>query len=299
METYKNGKANNVVLSYTQMNLTLSQNILWNVHKILKFNPWVWHTWKPCRNFHNSKNQCCRSNAQPTQCISPFSFSPYNYTFWNRVKFTQPSPKFLDSPKFKLFDLLNQHFKPTYSFLTHHPNPNKTKMPKFEPHLHQETGVHCSNVFMFFEVKKQLMWTFMGAVMTKNKLSTFSLVLLNCQTWRFCSRFWVPNLGCNCRCNENGTTENTCILTSHTGQGGGVTKATLKSWEYIKFGFCSVTFSFSGDLRWVARFGLKRAKSVQAKSKHLQAASSKCMCTTVWWSRWGSLQDLLGSFGSF
>ncbi len=37
-----------------------------------------------------------------------------------------------------------------------------------------------------------------------------------------------------------------------------------------------------GDLRWVARFGLKWAKSVWAKSKHLQAASSKSMCTAIW-----------------
>ncbi len=56
---------------------------------------------------------------------------------------------------------------------------------------------------------------------------------------------------------------------------------------------------FLGDLRWVARFGLKWAKSVRAKSKHLQAASSKSMCTTVSWSRWGLICDLLGSFGSF
>ncbi len=54
--------------------------------------------------------------------------------------------------------------------------------------------------------------------------------------------------------------------------------------------------SFLGDLRWVARFGLRWATSVQAKSKHLQAASSKSMCTAVWvvlgsfWARdnvWG------------
>ncbi len=56
---------------------------------------------------------------------------------------------------------------------------------------------------------------------------------------------------------------------------------------------------FLGDLRWVARFGLKWAKSVRAKSKHLEAASSKSMCTAVLWSRWGLIWDLLGSFGSF
>ena len=38
---------------------------------------------------------------------------------------------------------------------------------------------------------------------------------------------------------------------------------------------------FLGDLRWVVRFGLKRAKSEQAKSKHLQAGSMKSVCTPI------------------
>ncbi len=60
--------------------------------------------------------------------------------------------------------------------------------------------------------------------------------------------------------------------------------------------------TFSGDLRWVARFESfwkKWAKLVRAKSNHLQAGSSKSMCTAVSWSRWGLIQDLLGSFGLF
>ncbi len=56
---------------------------------------------------------------------------------------------------------------------------------------------------------------------------------------------------------------------------------------------------FLGDLRWVARFGLKWAKSVQAKSKHLQAASSKSMSTALSWSKWGLIWDLLGSLVHF
>ncbi len=46
--------------------------------------------------------------------------------------------------------------------------------------------------------------------------------------------------------------------------------------------------TFSGDLRWVVRFGRfwkKRAKSVRAKSNHLSAGSSKSMCIVVQWSR--------------
>ncbi len=55
---------------------------------------------------------------------------------------------------------------------------------------------------------------------------------------------------------------------------------------------------FIGDLRWVVRFGLKWAKSVPAKSKHPEAASSKSMCTAVLWLRWGLIWGLLGSVGS-
>ncbi len=63
--------------------------------------------------------------------------------------------------------------------------------------------------------------------------------------------------------------------------------------------FMAVQVWFLGDLRWVALFGLKWAKSVRAKSKHLQEVSSKSMCITDSWSRWGLIWDLLGSFGSF
>ncbi len=58
---------------------------------------------------------------------------------------------------------------------------------------------------------------------------------------------------------------------------------------------------FSGDLRCVAWFGSfwrKQAKLVWAKSNHLQAGSSKSMCSAVSWSRWGLIWDLLGYFGS-
>ncbi len=46
------------------------------------------------------------------------------------------------------------------------------------------------------------------------------------------------------------------------------------------------------------QFGLKRAKSEQAKWKHLQPGSMKSMCTPISWSRWGPIGGLLGSFGS-
>ena len=37
---------------------------------------------------------------------------------------------------------------------------------------------------------------------------------------------------------------------------------------------------------------------MRAKSNHLQAGSSKSMCTVVSWSRWEFIQGLLGYFGS-
>ncbi len=44
-------------------------------------------------------------------------------------------------------------------------------------------------------------------------------------------------------------------------------------------------FMFWGDLRRVTWFGLKRAKSEQAKSEHLKAGFMKSMCTPIAWSR--------------
>ncbi len=58
-------------------------------------------------------------------------------------------------------------------------------------------------------------------------------------------------------------------------------------------------FGWFEELVRFVSFWKKRAKSEQAKSNHLQAASSKSMSTAVSWSRWGLIWDLLGSFGSF
>ncbi len=81
-----------------------------------------------------------------------------------------------------------------------------------------------------------------------------------------------------------------CTSDSFLFRGLALQMSPVKPWSHC--GCCHKTChalkliatSFLGDLRWVARFGSfwkKQAKLVRAKSNHLQAGSSKSMCTAV------------------